>query len=121
MREHQVSSFLSFEENITMFDKGMLQMEEDKHEVNAEEKAIAEEGVTESTEILTENQKKYHLRDRNTLKSPARLEYDQHHEIACIAAIEEPNTFEEAISGHDKDQWTGAMKEEINSLEKNET
>lgn len=59
------------------------------------------------------------LRNRNEIRPPAR--YCDNEFIACSAIIEEPQTFDQAVSSPESKQWYEAMKEEMLSLEKNNT
>ena len=53
------------------------------------------------------------LRPRSNLKRP---DFYQ----ANTAEIEEPQTYEEAVNGKDKNKWEAAMQEELDSLNENE-
>lgn len=72
--------------------------------------------VTDTQKQATEERE---LRDRSIIGRPSRYE-DLY--IACTAAVvEEPQTYEEAVSGNNANEWCQAMKEEMNSLESNNT
>ncbi|KMQ92933.1 integrase core domain protein [Lasius niger] len=54
------------------------------------------------------------LRDRATLRGPARYEIN-------LAEYEAPTTFKEAISGRDSSKWVESIREELEAHEKNNT
>ncbi|GBN68868.1 Retrovirus-related Pol polyprotein from transposon TNT 1-94 [Araneus ventricosus] len=56
------------------------------------------------------------LRDRSMLKKPAR--YDN---CVLLAEHAEPDTYKEAIASKESSEWLAAMKEEMDSLEANNT
>lgn len=56
----------------------------------------------------------YNFRPRNALKPPARYDLN-------IADILTPQTYEEAISSPQAENWKEAINDELNSLEKNQT
>ncbi|GBN41194.1 Retrovirus-related Pol polyprotein from transposon TNT 1-94 [Araneus ventricosus] len=56
------------------------------------------------------------LRDRSILKKPAR--YDN---CVLLAEHAEPDTYKEAIASKESSEWLAAMKEEMDSLEANNT
>ncbi|KAH9670747.1 hypothetical protein KPL70_017094 [Citrus sinensis] len=64
-------------------------------------------------------------RQRRVIKTPKRFAYADLIVYALTAAHEldndEPKTYREAVSGKDADKWTKAMKDEIESLHKNNT
>ena len=65
-------------------------------------------------------------RERRTIKAPERYGHADLISFAFIAGKEiedqgEPQSYEEAISSNDKCKWIEAMKEEMASLEKNQT
>jgi len=90
-----------------------------------EEKVIVEDINGEENEPKShkdKNIKKNHpeedtnrvLRDRNTLKPPDRYE-------ANLVEIEEPTSYEEAISGKDAENWKKAIEEELKAHKINNT
>lgn len=62
------------------------------------------------------------LRDRKTLKPPARFDVCQITiDTAYATVYEEPQTYQEAIIDENAKEWNDAMKAEIDSLNKHET
>lgn len=110
-----------------------LQIEDMKSETENTEPSKETDGIQEDEVDKEENSKsgtvtkqqedsdkpQRVLRDKRLLKKPSR--YENCH-VACVAAtVEEPQTYEEAMSSNDAKHWEDAMQEEINSLKSNET
>ncbi|GBM93466.1 Retrovirus-related Pol polyprotein from transposon TNT 1-94 [Araneus ventricosus] len=64
--------------------------------------------------LNSDNAGNYGLRPRNNLRVPVRYELN-------VADIVTPQTYEEALNYPQADNWKEDTKEEVNSLEKNET
>lgn len=65
----------------------------------------------------TENMNKkdeYNLRNRNLIRQPSRYE-------ACFTLIDEPRSFQEAISGEHPEDWMLAIQEELHAHEESNT
>lgn len=80
--------------------------------------------------MTTENQLDKDYEDNVDIRSPTiddvlfeqNLEPDLEEEFEPVDEVsEEPQTFEEAMNGPDAENWSMAMKEELESLEANET
>ncbi|KMQ92977.1 retroelement pol polyprotein [Lasius niger] len=71
-----------------------------------------------------EKQQRYGLRDRQSLQAPVKfgdyIDYINVEEL-FIAEYQEPKTFNDAVRSDQAKQWKAAMKEEMDSLKKNET
>jgi len=59
------------------------------------------------------------LRDRSKLKKPSR--YTDCYLASTAMTVEEPQTYEEAVSGDHAEHWKQAMEKKINSLRSNNT
>ncbi|KAH9678917.1 hypothetical protein KPL71_025907 [Citrus sinensis] len=90
-----------------------------------------EERDVEDSDGTSENQTTLHDyqlardRERREIKAPKKYAYADLIAYALTAAHEldydEPKTYKEAVSGKNADQWLKAMKEEMDSLYKNDT
>lgn len=95
---------------------------EKEKEIEETEKEIIEENVEDSEKGSTDSEgetspSKRELRDRTTLKKPARY-VSNVVAWALVAGSEplEPTTYEEAIENENNDQWKKAMDKEMDSL-----
>jgi len=61
------------------------------------------------------------LRDRETLKKPKHLEDYVALAAVFLAEHREPETYDEAVSSIESEEWKRAMQEEIRSLQENNT
>ena len=66
----------------------------------------------EDSEEHSETSPRYDLRDRTKMPPP---------KYYSLSAIQEPSSYEEAVSSPDKEKWIQAMDEEITSLKENNT
>ncbi|BES91891.1 Hydra magnipapillata [Nesidiocoris tenuis] len=57
------------------------------------------------------------LRDRSKIKPPSRLGYV----VMNVCAVDEPQTYEQALASPEKSNWVQAMESEIRSLKENKT
>lgn len=73
-----------------------------------------QDNVTDTSPDPNRDFDSYTLRPRSSLKVPARYEVN-------VADIAIPNTYEEAMSSPQANNWKEAIQEELNSLEKNKT
>ncbi|KAK9693684.1 Reverse transcriptase (RNA-dependent DNA polymerase) [Popillia japonica] len=76
------------------------------------------EVTAETEDAKIEQIENRQLRNRENIQPPARYRDDI---VACAAVVEEPQTYEEAKSSNEMQQWQEAMEEEIRSLNKNNT
>lgn len=83
-----------------------------------EEEYFEEEKETEKDSDEPKNSSR-RLRNRNSLQKPPRFKDTNF--TACSATIDEPQTFEEAMSSTESNFWIGAMEEEMSSLFEKET
>ncbi|GBM37860.1 hypothetical protein AVEN_193379-1 [Araneus ventricosus] len=82
--------------------------------IHADEIGEASCDAIDSKESSDEQER--NLRDRSMLKKPAR--YDN---CVLLAEHAEPDTYKEAIASKESSEWLAAMKEEMDSLESNNT
>jgi len=61
-----------------------------------------------------EHQERYYLRDRENLRAPERY-------AAYALSCDTPNTYIEAITGKDRDQWINAIEKELKAHHDNQT
>lgn len=94
---------------------------EKPHPVEEEAESVASATGDEEEDEVSEQPSHMILRDRNNLRMPQRFE-----DYVMLAALdtddgEEPSSYQEAVQGHQKEQWLRAMDSEITSLKENKT
>ncbi|CAJ2663689.1 unnamed protein product [Trifolium pratense] len=60
-------------------------------------------------------------RERRSVKPPERYGYEDLAAYALLTSSGDPSTFREAMASQEKERWMGAMMEEMESLQKNQT
>ena len=95
---------------------------------DSEDMVHTEDQDTESPTLQQTDLQDYQLardRERRQTRAPDRLSYADLIAFALVSAdeiaIEEPESYFEAISGKDCDKWLAAMQEEMDSLQRNKT
>ena len=76
-----------------------------------------ESEINENSEDEMDNANRYSLRKRKTIDYDERLSDSYSAMVACLDVVD----FNEAMESNDKEKWKEAMKDECNSLSKNET
>ena len=60
-------------------------------------------------------------RPKRVTRPPVRFGFDEMVNYALVIGEDDPSNFQEAIQSQEKEGWVGAMAEEMESLNKNQT